>query len=179
MIRRCVSLVVLAMLAVGCDLEPPSAREASTDDVATNAPAPTWAQRDGSDQVAVRAGDTELADAIAEARRTAEGARRRWDEASSHERSLWAVKWRAPTADGHHEFVWVEPLHWSLFRIEGRLASPPRRDLACGRGRDELVSFPSDELTDWIYRPPTGPDEGGFTVNVLERRYGGSAPTGP
>ncbi|MHC5113181.1 MAG: DUF2314 domain-containing protein [Planctomycetota bacterium] len=162
--------LVAACLLAGCEHEPVVTHRAPEDDAA-GPPRPMWVERDGSEQATVAVDDEELADAIAEARRTAEDARRRWDLAPLHERPRWAVKWHAPTADGGHEYVWVEPMHWSLFRVEGRLASPPRRELACGRRQDELVSFPSAELADWIYRPAHGPHEGGFTVNVLEGRF--------
>jgi hypothetical protein len=73
------------------------------------------------------------------------------------------------------EHVWVQPIEWSTFRIEGPLATKPTHDLACGKTANELVSFPVDELSDWIYLPDGdfhGKREGGFTVQVLERRFG-------
>jgi hypothetical protein len=83
-----------------------------------------------------------------------------------------------PTADSLTEHVWVQPINWSPFRVEGVLLSKPLRPLECGRSAGELVSFPIDELADWLHYaadPATNPDapfEGGFTVKTLEQTYG-------
>lgn len=111
--------------------------------------------------------------AIAEARNTAEAAAERWRIAADQDR--WAVKWEAPTADGGVEYVWVAPLTWSAFRIEGTLASEPETELACGRGAGAIVAFPVEELADWVHYlsdDPAGTREGGFTITVLEKRFG-------
>jgi uncharacterized protein YegJ (DUF2314 family) len=139
-------------------------------------PSLEWRQVGGSSVVAVETGnpggpEADLARAVAEARRTAPAARLRFLASSAEERGAWAVKWAAPTEEGGIEHVWVEPVTWSLFRIEGRLASPPLRALACGRGLDEMVGFPTAELVDWLRQPAgAGQREGGFTADVLERR---------
>jgi hypothetical protein len=76
------------------------------------------------------------------------------------------------------EHVWVQPINWSPFRIEGVLLSEPVHALDSGRTTGEIVSFPIDELSDWIHfaaDPATNPDapfEGGYTVTVLEEEYG-------
>jgi hypothetical protein len=136
-----------------------------------------------------------------QARKTAEQARQRWLYTSSDDRPRWAVKWAAPLAGkptrsvrgtggatgddaegGNVEHVWVSPVHWSPFRIEGVLASTPVNDLACGKTLGDLVSFPIEELSDWIHfgtatasaagSDPNAPHEGGFTVQLLMEEYG-------
>lgn len=142
-----------------------------------------WRSKDSSVTVAVpdEDADRELAAAIAQARASAGEARQRWAAAAPQDRSRWSVKWAAPTVDGRVEHVWVQPANWSGFRIEGLLASQPINELACGKTLGELVSFPSDELSDWIHdttvneSPPSSGArtfEGGFTVKLLEQRYG-------
>lgn len=123
-----------------------------------------------------------LARATAEARRTANDARERWTIAKAAEHRLWAVKWAAPLADsssGDHvppmEYVWVQPVNWSPFRIEGVLLSVPTAPLECRRVQGEMVSFPIDELSDWMHFASESPGaafEGGYTVRVLEEKYG-------
>ncbi len=75
----------------------------------------------------------------------------------------------------------MRPLHWSAFRIEGVLASTPANQLTSGKTLGDLVSFPIEELSDWIRyssdAPLAGgefdrPYEGGFTVKLLEKRHG-------
>lgn len=135
-----------------------------------------WRTLEGSTGVAVAgtADDPALAAAIDRARASAEQARERW-RADPGRRGSWAVKWAAPTVGGDVEHVWVRPLAWSRFRIEGRLASPPQTALACGRQAGDLVSFPAEELSDWLHLldgTVDGRREGGFTIDVLEQRHG-------
>jgi hypothetical protein len=145
--------------------------------------------------------DRALNDAMAAAQRTAEEARQRWQYTAESKRSGWAVKWAAPLVirsslrpqppqneptinaragrfehvDAHAEHVWVNPVRWSPFRIEGVLASKPVGELECGRTLGELVSFPIEELSDWVHfytvpaanAAPSAPHEGGFTLDVL------------
>jgi uncharacterized protein YegJ (DUF2314 family) len=150
-----------------------------------------WREVDDSPQVALPADaeDEALATATARAQATAEAARVRWRDATPEARRGWAIRWAAPTADGRIEYVWVEPINWSRHRIEGRLANPPQRELTCGKRLDDLVSFPIEQLADWV-APPAGPiagaDEtdhgaaddltGGFTVRLMEERYGRTVP---
>jgi uncharacterized protein YegJ (DUF2314 family) len=124
--------------------------------------------------VAVEADDPKLAEAIDRARASAEQARRRW-LADPTRGDAWAVKWAAPTVGGGVEHVWIRPVTWSRFRIEGRLASPPQAKLLCGREAGELVSFPAEELSDWVRLADgamAGRREGGFTIDLLEQRHG-------
>ncbi len=53
--------------------------------------------------------------------------------------------------------------------------APPQAGVACDKGRGELVSFPSEELSDWVRfldGTPQGSREGGFTMTQLQGRYG-------
>ncbi len=126
-----------------------------------------------------------------QARATLEDARIRWSVASPNDRALWAIKWAAERAThsitegnanrqpiverGDIEYVWVQPLTWSPFRIEAILISEPTSPLQCSRVAGEMVSFPIEEAADWIHFASDAPDapfEGGYTVRVLEDHYG-------
>jgi uncharacterized protein YegJ (DUF2314 family) len=140
-----------------------------------------WSQQNGSHVVAVpgEARDAQLAAAIAQARATAPDARLRWLGSSPEERQRWAVKWAAPTTGDSIEHVWVRPVNWTRFRIEGVLATQPINELAGGKSLGELVSFPIDELSDWaLFASSNGgmnfqrTIDGGFTMRLLEERYG-------
>ncbi|UCD76478.1 MAG: DUF2314 domain-containing protein [Phycisphaerales bacterium] len=161
----------------GCEQPPPDPPDATAAPGGAAEQVSQWEQQGETTLVAVPEGeeDAELAAAIAEARSTAEEARQRWAASPPAERGKWAVKWAAPTRDGHLEHVWVQPERWSPFRIEGLLLSSPLGELECGRGAGELVSLPVEELSDWIHLPDGdfhGRREGGFTVRLLEKRYG-------
>jgi uncharacterized protein YegJ (DUF2314 family) len=152
--------------------EAPPAAGAATSAEIDAAPSP-WRSVDGSPARGLAPDETVpgLAEATARARETAEAARRRWLETPAAGRSRWAVKWAARTVDGGIEHLWVEPVRWSPFRVEGRLANPPSRELVTGKRRDDLVGFPLDDLADWVHfatDDPEGPREGGFTIDVLE-----------
>jgi len=181
----------------GCGLEEPEPAPPAAS-VGATAPAPSpWHIAEGDDAMIAVSGSfaVELAAASVEARATAADASDRWRDEPPGARARWAVKWRAETSGGGVEFVWVEPLHWSHHRIEGRLASIPNAELACGKTRDDLVGFPTEELADWIREAddPATPPEGGFTVKLLEAEFGrapeaegglvapapGGVPTGP
>lgn len=171
-------IVAAAALTGACGTReptPPASRRPAPAPVTT--PSSPWRTVDDSPQLAVplAAHDAELAAASARARETAPEARRRWSDGPPEERAFWAIKWAASTTGGSVEFVWVVPARWSPFRVEGRLASPPQHELACGRALGDLVSFPVEELADWAHFPGgslVGPREGGFTMDVLEREYG-------
>jgi uncharacterized protein YegJ (DUF2314 family) len=128
--------------------------------------------------------DRELSAAIAQARATADEARTRWLADDPAHRDRWAIKWAAPTADDRIEHVWVQPVNWSLHRIEGILTSEPINELTSGQKRGDLVSFPIEELSDWVHyvSDPKGPadnrdlNEGGYTMKVLKDRYGSPLP---
>ena len=168
--RRLVWLVLLGVS--GCEQQDP---------LPTVPPPPVsparsaWRMLDESARVAVPPGDPELAAAVQRARATAEDARQRWLAVSEAERRHWSIKWAAPTVEATVEHVWVTPLAWTRFRVEGRLANQPQRELECAKVAGELVSFSTEELSDWVHLIEgrvDGPREGGFTMELLERRYG-------
>jgi uncharacterized protein YegJ (DUF2314 family) len=168
--------VFLAFI-MGCDRTEP-ASDPTPNDVATRPL--RWESIEGATLVALptEGEDPEMDAAIAQAQATAEQARQHWTDATGDDRDRWAVKWAAPSTDGRIEHVWVRPESWSSHRIEGTLLSPPVTNLLCGRVRGESVSFPLAELTDWLHAPAPGsslPPEGGFTVRLLEQRYGDPA----
>jgi uncharacterized protein YegJ (DUF2314 family) len=124
-----------------------------------------------------------LAAAVEQARQTADEAREQWRHSPESHRHHWAVKWAAPVSDdaGAVEHVWVCPLHWSQFRVEGVLLSEPDRPLEISSGSGhatavgDIVSFPADELSDWVrwrIGQPNGERDGGFTIDALERIAG-------
>ena len=165
----------LPIALCGCaDSSSESASGPTGEDGLATAAASPWQQIDDSEVMAVPDGELSEAfeAAVAAARSTIAEARGRWKAASDLERPRWAVKWPAPTVDGMTEYVWVEPMHWSRFRVEGRLASPPQRELLCGRELDELVSFAAEEIVDWVRvadELDLEPREGGFTIDALDR----------
>ena len=173
---RRLALAACLMVAAACDEEASGPVRAAPQRRA----APDgrlWRHQTESDRVAVpdEADDAQLQEAIAEARRTASKARQSWLQASAEDREHWAIKWAAPCADGGVEHVWVNPRSWSPFRIEAVLSSPPHRALLNGKTLGEWVSLPIEELSDWVYfteGDPAGPFDGGFTIRVLEERYG-------
>jgi uncharacterized protein YegJ (DUF2314 family) len=176
---------LVAWAAGGCEAREPSSPPRTAQTPAAEATGPQhsdWQIVDSSPQIALPADedDPALEAAIARARQTAEDARRRWQNTPPTDR------WSAPTAEGSIEFLWVEPINWSQHRIEGRLANPPQHELACGKGLDELVTFPIEELVDWMHisadgaSPAEGADKGGgFTVRLLEERHGRTDPGAP
>ncbi|MDY7107260.1 MAG: DUF2314 domain-containing protein [Planctomycetota bacterium] len=198
-IRSILPRILSVLLALGggggCEQRPaPDASDMAAPRTADDdtQPRSDWRRVDDSPQVALEADadDEALAAAIARARATAERARLRWRATPTDEREGWAIRWAAPTADDGLEYLWVEPIHWSRHRVEGRLANPPQRELACGKHLDDLVSFPIEQLADWIAPPGEGISEpgdaeraagetrtGGFTVRLMEKRYGRTQPT--
>ena len=172
---RKVLLVVVVLATAGCEDRPAIAP--AEPPLSSTSDGSAWRSLDGSQRVAAPPVDTdpELAAAIGQARSTAAEAQRKWASEPEEARLNWAVKWAAPTSDGGVEHVWVQPTSWTRHRIEGWLASPPQSPLACGRVQGDLVSFPADALSDWA-RFTAGsrehPVEGGFSIRVLEARYG-------
>ena len=187
--------VLLAIcMTFGCEPPPSdSADRAATAPSQTTAQPALWRQVQGATVVAVSdpAVERQLERATGEARRTLDDARQRWSVATPEQRMLWGVKWAAPLAEAAGdqnqaspppaagsesvEHIWIRPLTWSAFRIEGVLLSTPTRALDCGRTASEIVSFPIDEVSDWIHFASQQADtafEGGFTVRVLQERYG-------
>ncbi len=202
-----IACIALASALILCACEPPApdplpSSSASTPEIRKPV---LWQRVKDATVIAVDDAEVEsqVAAASAEAHRTRDDARQRWSMAKPEERALWAVKWAAPlapsgsdgatpagsqqpTANSRIEHIWVQPINWSPFRIEGVLLSEPVHALDCGRSVGEVVSFPIDELSDWLHfasDPATNPDtpfEGGFTVKVLEEKYGsGTANTEP
>ena len=181
--RMVISLASLLVATCGCsetDDAPVEAitRPAQLQDQAKPSP---WQITDGAARIALanEIDDSELADAIAQAQASAEEARKRWQSTTNDERNQWAIKWAAPTVDGNIEHVWVKPIvTWSKFRIEGRLANQPVAELACDKTLGQPVSFPIEELSDWVHLIESSGEEeeptreGGFTVKLLEQRYG-------
>lgn len=184
--------IIALSLLVGCD--PPSEPRQAATAPAIDEPKPVlWKHLQDSTVVAIKDATVEqsLKTATEEAQRTLPDARMRWVVASPSQRLLWAVKWAAPRSEstasevsvnrealadhGSVEHVWVQPVTWSAFRIEGTLLSNPTAPLEAGKTRGEAVSFPIDEVSDWIHfagEEPGAAFEGGFTVRVLEERYG-------
>lgn len=180
----CTITALLALACAGCD----GNDSASNLEPATRpAPPPSpWLKHGESTFVAVADApeDREMSAAIAQARSTAAQAQQRWSKADQAERQRWFIKWAAPTADQSIEHVWVQPAYWSQFRIEGVLVSDPVRELTDGKAQGDVVSFSVEELSDWIHLniAPTGaidfnaPHEGGFTVKILQQRFGKPPP---
>jgi uncharacterized protein YegJ (DUF2314 family) len=160
-----------AAAVAGCDRPEEPAPAPAPITAPEPAPPSAWREVDGSRIVAVAADDERLRAAMREARRTAPAARGRWAAMDEAGRARWAIKWAAPTVDGGREYVWMRPVAWSPFRIEGRLASPPQRMLESGRVLGDLVSFPHDELADWFLENGAQ-HEGGFTLRVLDEHFG-------
>jgi len=169
-----VLLAAIVVAAGGCEERPAIA---PAEPPLTSIPdGSAWRSIDGSRRVAATQDiDTELTAAIEQAQSTAAKARAKWASEPREGRTNWAVKWAAPTSDGGVEHVWVQPTSWTVHRIEGWLASPPQSPLASGRVQGDLVSFPAEALSDWA-RFTEGsweqPVEGGFSIRVLEARYG-------
>jgi uncharacterized protein YegJ (DUF2314 family) len=177
-----VAMAVSAACIAGCDRSGGGYDETTT---AKAQQASAWHAVGETDSIVAiddEAARTELEAAIAKARQTMEDARLRFNAEAPEHRSHWLINWAAeivPNDDAAGsqavEHVWVMPINWSPFRIEGVLVSQPVRELACGKTRDELVSFPIEELADWRCTSPdvqTGDAQGGFTIAALKSRYG-------
>lgn len=168
--------IVLSMLLFCCDNTSNDAQTPQKSDAAaTEATGPNWTQH-GDSVVAASpspANNAALAEAIEHARSTVDDARNRWTHADAEDRSNWAVKWAAPLSNGAVEYLWVRPEHWSKFRIEGVLLNEPVHELVSGAVRGDRVSFPAEQLVDWVHIIRSGEfetREGGFTVDVLAGR---------
>lgn len=117
----------------------------------------------------------ELADLMKEAQRTAAAAQAEFVASLPHERLQYLVLWMATTADGSCELVWVRPVSWSPFRIEGELKSEPTNTLESGAAAGDMVSFPIEELADWLVRDPAQANrivKGASTLKAIEQRVG-------
>ncbi|HWB19192.1 MAG TPA: DUF2314 domain-containing protein [Phycisphaerales bacterium] len=174
-VKISLAIVALAPLSA-CDRQPSAATEPSASVSTTQGAASHWLATQ-TDSVVVISDvnvQSQLAVAADRARTSADQARVKWASQPS-QRDRWAIKWSAPTLEGAPEQVWVVPVNWSEFRIEGRLVTDPIRTLECGKSQGDIVSFPANELVDWVYLAdgkPDGQREGGFTLKVLEERAG-------
>ena len=171
---------VLATSLAACDRSPaPSAETAPRSNIRAVS---NYRSINGSEPVAVVEDPARSAidTAIAEARQSIDPARQRWAQADEAERRRWLVKWAGPlradssaeNAPAEVEHVWVLPINWSAFRIEGVLISMPVAELDCGKNQNDLVSFTADELSDWVVLSaanPRVPEQGGFTIRSLEK----------
>lgn len=171
------TFVIMASVSFGCvscdkpeETPPPVVREAPP------APSPWRATSVGAtlslDDDAV---ENLLADAIAEAQRTAPEARRRWAEVTDANDQAWAVQCAATTIDGRTEYIWVRPTHWSAHRVEGVILSEPENELLGGEGKGDSMAFAADDLTDWLHQRRTRRgvnQDGGFTIAALESAFG-------
>jgi uncharacterized protein YegJ (DUF2314 family) len=182
---KSMSLLILVSLgACACD-RTSSAPESSKAPVAR--PASVYQSIAGSEPIAVAGADDEgfLQAAAAEARKTMDEARARWTAANDTARRRWFVKWAAPISQAQAEthltssddpsgveHVWVMPVNWSPFRLEGVLISAPVHDLQCGKHQNDLVNFPVEECSDWLYRhdEPGSTFDGGYTIKALQAR---------
>jgi uncharacterized protein YegJ (DUF2314 family) len=163
--------MLLALQA--CDRSP------SLDGGADVAPQPSAWVRDGDGRsahvVLTNEAVDELSDSIEEAQKSAPQAQQQFATALPHERLRFLVLWMAPTADGSREFVWVRPVTWSPFRIEGELLSQPTAPLEAGSTAGDSISFPIEQLADWIIfesSRPGQPAQGAATLSEIEKRVG-------
>lgn len=158
-------LIIIATLCLttGCDHSPPPPPTPSN--IAAHA---STLPIDLPNLLVIDPADTDLLAAIAAARDTLEGTRHRWLHATQLERRQYFIKFSHPLPDGRSEHLWLHPLHWSPFRIEGRLVSRPRlaRDLQPGH----LVETTRESIIDWLIQLPDRTD-GGYTSAVL-RQHG-------
>lgn len=181
--KRAIVAITLAVACAGCeDASPDGGLQPTT---ASTSPAISTNDSGEVRAHAIERDDPEMLAAIAKARETADEARTRWQASPESSRMRWAIKWAAPNEPGEAddgteqsvEYVWVLPLHWSPFRVEGILASDPIVPLACKAREGDLVSFSIEELADWVYVTDEGTLEGGFTAAVIAARHGhGVAP---
>ncbi len=81
---------------------------------------------------------------------------------------------RAPLGQAHPPLVAISDRRTIGQPTSGRTGLG-QAELASGRGLGETVSFPVEELSDWAYLLQgriDGEHDGGFTVELFERRYG-------
>ena len=154
--------------------EPPAAPSPGIADAAPSA----WVHTPGEStaRVVLNADALEeLAPLIAQAQKTAPAAREQFNDSLPHEQLNFLVLWQTRTTDGSREFVWVRPVSWSPFRIEGDLLSEPTATLESGGLPGELVSFPVEELADWVILDANIPGraaKGAATLSAIEQRVG-------
>jgi len=178
-IAHATKLTMTILIALsGCDRSQEAAPKSSGAASELSPPQHTAAWRGNTIAVDDERVRTLLRDAMNRARETAAEARNRFDESTAVERRRWLIKWAhgATSSDGlsddETEYLWVRPISWSEFRIEGVLLNAPLQDeFAPG----DIVAFPAEELADWVYLVEgtfDGAMQGGYTVVVLEQEYG-------
>jgi uncharacterized protein YegJ (DUF2314 family) len=174
--------ISLAVLAFGCDRNSTPSGDSNAKPISNVSS--TYRSINGSEPITIieAAAQAKLDAASVEARKSMGAACERWRRASEADRQRWLVKWAAPVngdasatqldeALASVEHVWVLPVQWSEFRIEGVLISQPVRELSCGKRAGDLVGFAADELSDWLGHSGAGSSaarEGGFTLKALE-----------
>lgn len=172
------ALLALVLLPIACDDVAPPPPPPPPPPAAASSP---WQREEGTAVVIAEDGE-DLRDAMQAARDTLADANSRWAAADEADRDRWALKWAATSEDGATtEYLWVFPITWSAYRVEGTLASQPSAAIA--RAKGDVVSFPAEEIADWIHTLDgpvhthfDGRREGGFTVAVLQDRYGQPKP---
>ena len=139
-------------------------------DEAVTATASPWQPHDATHVLREQSEFSELMqEAIARAHETAVTAQREWRTATPEEAERWMIKWAAPTLDDTVEYLWVRPLVWTDFRIEGILLNTPVRETGYDAGG--MVGFPIEEMADWVYLidgDMSSARRGGFTIDVLQ-----------
>ena len=173
-----IALAAAFLLPQGCapPLPEPEPAESSADDPQDESSDPAWTVVNDQTMAMMpdAADDPELQEAIDAARSTSEGARNRWAEAT--DRDSWLIKWEAPLVDGGIEYLWVRPEIWTPHRIEGVLANAPQHQLEFDAAAGDRVSFPAEQLADWIHFLPDGSGdgefEGGTTHRLILERHG-------
>ena len=171
-----ISLIVSLCAIAGCERDE-SIDDANPTPTETQIDRPTWSAWGTGDHViaADLEDDPEMQADIEQARKSADSAREQWRNTPKSMRQQWAVKWAAPTEEGGREYIWIQPMHWSRFRIEGRLLSEPSGPLEDRAERGDLLAFSADELVDWVRLSASETarvQAGGFTIKVLEERFG-------
>ena len=179
--------LILATIVL-CACEPPEAEPtlpapAPPEQPAALAPPMRW--EGPSEGRSIRLSDEEeslLASATEQARETLEQARTRWAFGDAPASRRWLTAFRSPVdhdADAANdsrapsltEYLWIEPAHWSAFRIEGWLRSQPC-DPNSPLRPGELVAFPIEDFVDWVMLEDGVIREGGWTILLLENLFG-------
>lgn len=167
------TLCLLAALLCACDQQPNTTSNADAE------PHDSAWVRDGDGlSTHVTLSNDEVAgfaDAIAKTQASAKEAQAQFVKEIPADQTRYAILWMAATTEGSREFVWVRPVSWSLFRIEGVLLSEPTQPLECGRSTGEFVSFPVEDLADWAILDPKNPGQalqGAATLQAIEQQVG-------
>jgi len=185
------SAVIVTLLTL-CACEPQDAdRPAPTQPAATTTEPPTppppirWEGPDHHRTIRLSAEEEALLEiATEQARETLDEARERWAYGDGPPTRRWLTAFRAPLESDSGddappraltEFLWVEPAHWSAFRIEGWLRSQPT-DPQSPLRPGTLVAFPIEDFVDWVMLEEGIIREGGWTILQLENLFGRASP---